>query len=89
MNNTKYKFVQTTGCTAFDFTVNDNSLSDLPEKTQEEILDYLLIKLKERFKENNINLENIVELFHYDDYEYDNHVCEQCGDTVSSTTWNI
>ncbi len=81
--------MQTTGCTAFDFTVNDNSLSDLPEKTQEEILDYLLIKLKERFKENNINLENIVELFHYDDYEYDNHVCEQCGDTVSSTTWNI
>ena len=86
---TKYQFVQTTGCTAFDFTVNGDSFSDLAEDKQEEILDYLLIKLKERFKENNINLENIVELFHYDDYEYDNYACEQCGDTVSSTTWNI
>lgn len=87
--NYRYKFVQTTGCTAFDFTVNGDSFYDLTEKTQEEILDYLLSKLKERVKENNINLENIVELFHYDDYEKDNHVCEQCGDTVSSTTWNI
>jgi hypothetical protein len=89
MNNTKYKFVQTTGCTAFDFTANGESLSDLSEESLEEILNYLLIKIKEKVKENNINLENVVELFHYDDYEHSDHVCEQCGDTVSSTTWNI
>jgi hypothetical protein len=86
---TKFKFVQTTGCTAFNFTVNDECIADLSEKKQEEIVDYLLVKLKERFKEKNILLENIVEMFHYDDYEHDPEQCDQCGDTVSTTTWNI
>lgn len=87
--STKYKFVQTTGCTAFNFTVNDECIVDIPEEKQEEIIDYLLIKLKERFKENNIHLENIVEMFEYDNYEHDPESCDQCGDTVSITTWNI
>jgi hypothetical protein len=26
---------------------------------------------------------------HYDDYEHDPTVCGSCGDTVSTTTWNI
>jgi len=69
----KYKFVQTTGCTAFDFSVNDESIVDISEEKQEEILDYLLIKLKERFKVKNIHLENIVEMFEYDDYEHFDH----------------
>ena len=89
MSNTKYKFEQTTGCTAFNFNVNDESIVDIPEEKQEEIVDYLLVKLKERFKEKNIHLENIVEMFHYDDYEHDPERCDQCGDTVSTTIWYI
>lgn len=87
--STKYKFVRTTGCTAFNFTVNDECIVDIPEEKQEEIIDYLLIKLKERFKENNIHLEYIVEMFEYDNYEHDPESCDQCGDTVQTTTWNI
>jgi hypothetical protein len=87
--NTKYKFVQTTGCTAFDFTVNDESIADLSEEKQSEIIDYLLIKLKEEYSQGSILIGNIVEMFQYDDYEYDDYECEQCGDRVSSTTWNI
>ena len=86
---TKYKFVQTEGCTAFDFTVNDESIADLSEEKQSEIVDYLLLKLKEEYTQGSIQMTNIVQMFQYDDYEYDNHVCEQCGDTVSSTIWNI
>lgn len=87
--STKYKFEEVTGCTAFDFLVNGNSLSDISKNDQDEILDYLFVKIKEGIKENTIQLEGVVQLFQYDDYEYDEHVCEQCGDTVSTTTWNI
>lgn len=87
--STKYKFVQTTGCTAFDFTVNGESIADLSEEKQNEIIDYLLLKLKEEYTQGTILITNIVELFHYDDYEHDDYECGSCGDTVSTTTWNI
>jgi hypothetical protein len=87
--STKYKFEEVTGCTAFNFLVNGNSLSDIAENDQDEILEYLFVKIKENIKENTIQLESVVQLFQYDDYEYDDHVCGQCGDTVSTTTWNI
>jgi hypothetical protein len=87
--STKYKFEEVTGCTSFDFLVNGKSLSDIPKNDQDQILDYLFVKIKEGIKENTIQLESVVQLFQYDDYEYDDHVCEQCGDTVSTTTWNI
>lgn len=89
MNQTKYKFVETTGCTAFDFSVNGRSFSDMSDKEYNEMLDYLFLKIKEGIDDQTILLENVIRLFQYDDYENDNHVCETCGDTVSTTTWNI
>ena len=86
---TKYKFEEVSGCTAFDFLVNGKSLSDISENDQDEILEYLFLKIKEGIKENAIQFQNVVQLFQYDDYEYDDHVCGQCGDTVSTTIWNI
>jgi len=86
---TKYKFEEVSGCTAFDFLVNGKSLSDITENDQDEILEYLFLKIKEGIKENSIQFQNVVQLFQYDDYEYDDHVCGQCGDTVSTTIWNI
>jgi len=89
MEKIRYKFIETTGCTAFDFTVNGKSFSDLSEEKYNEMLEYLFGKVKEGLSEQTILLENLIHLFQYDDYEYDDHVCEQCGDTVSTTTWNI
>lgn len=86
---TKYKFIETTGCTAFDFTVNDKSFSELSTQEYDEMVNYLFEKIKEGISEQTILLLNVVQLFQYDDYEYDPHVCDQCGDTVSTTTWNI
>jgi uncharacterized UBP type Zn finger protein len=89
MEKTKYKFVETTGCTAFDFTVNGKSFSDLSKQEYDEMLNYLFEKIKEGISEQTILLENIIHLFQYDDYEHDPNQCEQCGDYRSSTTWNI
>jgi hypothetical protein len=89
IEKTKYKFVETTGCTAFDFSVNNKSFSDLTTEEYDEMLNYLFLKIKEGIGEQTILLADVVHLFQYDDYEYDDHVCETCGDTVSTTTWNI
>jgi uncharacterized UBP type Zn finger protein len=89
MQGTKYKFVETTGCTAFDFTVNDQAFSELSTQEYNEMLNYLLEKIKENISEQTILLEDVVRLFQYDDYQHDPYICEQCGDTVSTTTWLI
>lgn len=86
---TKYKFEEVTGCTAFDFLVNSKSLSDIQEREQDEILNYLFVKIKEGIKNNTIQFQGVVQLFQYDDYEHDPDQCGQCGDTVSTTIWNI
>lgn len=87
--DTKYKIVETTGCTAFNFSINDKSISEYSEKELDEILDYLFVKVKEGIKDNTILFQNVVQLFQYDDYENDPEQCSQCGDNVQSTTWNI
>jgi hypothetical protein len=89
MENTKYVFEEVTGCTAFNFYVNDQPLSEVSLEKQEEILDYLFVKIKEGINENTILYTDVVKLFQPDDWEYDPNVCEQCGDSISSTTWKI
>lgn len=89
MENTKYKFIETTGCTAFNFTVNGTPLSEISEQEQEKILNYLFEKVRESIKKSTLRLEDVVSLFHCDDYEHDPKPCSQCFDTISTTTWNI
>jgi hypothetical protein len=89
MENTKYKFIETTGCTAFNFTVNDKQSSELPEQEYNEMLDYLFIKIKEGINNQTTLLEDVVKLFQPDDWAHDPEPCSQCFDTVSTTTWNI
>lgn len=86
---TKYKFIETTGCTAFDFTVNDRSFFELSEQEYNEMLNYLFEKIKEGISEQTILLADVIHLFQYDDYESDPEPCEQCNDYRSSFTWNI
>ena len=89
MENFKYKFVETTGCTAFSFTVNDKALSEISEQEQEEILNYLFEKVKESVKKSTIQFEDVVKLFQCDEYEHDPEPCSSCFDTVSWATWNL
>jgi hypothetical protein len=89
MEETKYKFIETTGCTAFNFTINDKQFSELSEQEYDEMLSYLFVKIKQGIKEQTTLLEDVVKLFQPDDWEHDPESCDQCGDTVSTTTWNI
>ena len=55
---TKYKFVETDGCVAFDFSVNDKHVRDMTEEEYNEMLDWL-----------NIATEDINELWNHIDPE--------------------
>ena len=81
------KIIKTEGCTAFDFTFDGISESDLTKEETNKITEFLIEKLREHLKDDSIRLMDLVEIFQYDDYEYDNDPCGQCGDTVSTTTW--
>ena len=89
MENFKYKIVITEGCTAFGTEINNRNIIDIPKEEMDEIIDYLLVKVKESYNQSGTNFEEIVRLLQPDDWEHDPNVCEQCGDAVSSTTWNI
>jgi hypothetical protein len=85
----KHKFVKTEGCTAFDFTVDGESVADIPREKEYAIFDYLVEKIRERFDNREIQLLDVVEMFEYNDYKYEKERCDTCGDTVSWTTWEI
>ena len=89
MEPTKYKFIETTGCTAFNFTVNDKQFSEVSEQEYSEMLSYLFVKVKEGINRQAILLEDVVKLFQPDDYEHDPDICEQCGDSITTISWNI
>ena len=86
---TKYKFVETTGCTSFDFSVNEKSIDNISSEELNEALDYLFLKVKQSISDKTILFKHIVELFQCDEYENDPEPCGQCGDTIQTTTWNI
>lgn len=87
--NTKYKIEITEGCTAFNTTINGESISDLPEEYVDEVVDYILAQIRESYNRKGIGFDSIIQLLDYDTYEHDPTVCGSCGDTVSTTTWNI
>ncbi len=85
----KHKFVKTEGCTAYDFTVDGESVVDIPREKEYAIFDYLVERLRRRFDNREIQLLDMVEMFEYNDYKYEKESCDQCGDSVSWTTWEI
>jgi len=90
------KIIISEGCLAFYTTVDGKMLYGedfqkdvMSEKDREELVDYLLVKIKENVKQGSITINSLIELFQYNDYESGNEPCEQCGDTVSKTHYEI
>lgn len=83
------KIVKTEGCTAYDWTFDGKSLSEISPEEQEQIFIHLCLKFKENMKDGCCSLTDLIEVFQYDEYESDESPCDQCGDYVSTTTWEI
>lgn len=84
-----YKFVETQGCLYFSFTVNDEDITDISKEKQKEIVDYLCEKMKERIDTDSIQLQDIVRSFQVDEWGSDKEFCDQCGDRVTWSIWEI
>jgi hypothetical protein len=88
------KIVISEGCTAFYTTVDGKMIDGeenqnvMSEKEQDELIDYLLLKAKEQIKNGSIAINSLIQLFQYDDWESDS-ICDQCGDQVTRTYYNI
>lgn len=91
----KYNIVISQGCTAFYTDVNGKTVGGSYEPTaltaaeETELIDYLLVKVKEGIGEGTISLNSLIDLFQYDEYETDEYPCDQCGDTVWRAIYNI
>jgi hypothetical protein len=82
------KVVQTYGCTAASFTVDGVEVNDLTDEEKQKFEDVLFANLREALRDHSLTHERLVECLQYDDYET-SEPCDQCGDSVSTTTWNL
>ena len=85
----KYKFQEINGCTAFDRLINGKRESEHSPEEIKEVINYLLLKVRQMIDENALDLFALVSIFPYSDFKYDAESCEQCGDNVSETIWEI
>lgn len=74
------------GCTAYNTLINDTPVADYGEL---KLIDELLPKIKEGIQNGTISINNVIELFQYDSFEQEEESCETCGDSVSTTIYNI
>ena len=96
MSKPKYKIVyDENSCYNWGFSINDVWRSGevdegvkQPEE-DDELIDYLLLKLKEGITDGTCSFQNLVECFQSDDYEESKGNCETCGHHGGKTTWNI
>lgn len=89
----KYEIIISEGCRSFYTTVNDKLVYGEGETmTREEIhglIDYLCEKFKYELDHNTVSLDNLIQCFPCDDNEYDEHSCDQCGDTVIRSIYRL
>lgn len=81
--------VITTGCTAGGIMFDGVQWGDLTPDAQKLYYDRLCVKLWEAMQRGESQINDLVECFQYDDYQSDEHPCDQCGDTVITTTYKL
>lgn len=82
------KFEINRGCITGSLIVDDKNFDDYDKDEQEAIINHVLAALKDRIKNNNINLTSLIELCEVDSYDH-GETCEQCGDTPETWIYNL
>lgn len=89
----KYKIVKSEGCLSFGTTVNgQNIYGEYDPMTPEQIdefVDNLCTKFKHELKNNTVSIDDLIGCFQYDECETEDGYCETCGDSVTTTIWNL
>ncbi len=76
----KYKITISEGCTAFYTEINGKFVGG-----EDPRYDFF----KEERKQCTVQLDDLIKCFQPDSWHYDDESCDQCGDTVSTQTWEL
>jgi len=96
MSEPKYKIVYDEwSCTSWGFSINDvwrgaeRDEGVLYPEEDDELLDYVLSKLKQEIKDGNCDFKSVMDLFSDSETKHDDSSCDTCGHSGYKETWNI
>ena len=81
------KIVETLGCTSNDLTVDGKSVSDLSADQYDAVIYKVLLEIHKGIADGTVLFREVLACLQYDKCVYDDAPCDQCGDTVTTTTW--
>lgn len=93
MSEPKYTITISEGCTAFYTEINGKIVGGsyepecFSDNEVDELVDYLCKRFKQGLKDSTVQLDDLIKCFQPDDWSHDSNSCDQCGDSVSTTTW--
>jgi len=76
------------GCTANDTVIDGKSVNDMTSSERDMIIEELLQKAKEAIMRNEVQMIDLIEMFQYDEFKMGS-TCDQCGDNVMTTIYNL
>jgi len=82
------KVVKTYGCTAAGFTIDGMSYAELTPEQKKAFESVVIMRIREALADSSLYIQDLIDCLQYDDHKC-SEPCEQCGDSVSTTTWNI
>ena len=83
------KIIQHSTCMDESWTVDGKDLFEMDKTETDNFLQYLLIKVQDHISEGSLFVTDLIKLFQYDEVDFDSESCDQCGDTSSTTTWEV
>ena len=60
----------------------------MSESEKNDAVEFLLEKIREGLKDGTVAINQLIECFSPDETEY-SETCDQCGDSVTTRTWEI
>ena len=75
------------GCVSNGFDVDGVSILDLTAAQYEQVIERVFAEIRAGIAEGTVLLTDVVDCLQYDNCEWDDTPCGQCGDTVTTTTW--
>lgn len=81
------KIIETFGCVSSDLTVDGISMHKLSADQQDAVIIRVLQEIRLGLADGTSLFREVLTCLQYDKCVYDNVPCDQCGDTVTTTTW--
>ena len=76
------------GCTSDAIIIDGKHFQDYTKEEQEVIANKMIDKLREAYMKNQIQISDLICMFQYDTCDTGTR-CEQCNDTIFTTTYTI